>query len=212
MVYALGRPIATTRDRDGFFAHLKGGRSVLTVALPSEIEVMRSHFGLVVTAGRSGRRLRSDQGEAQTSARRGATKGTSRRRRRRLDAERAPGWTEARADARKVSGAAGSWFRGETGRRTAYVPRGPLRPACPGSAARSRIARRRPGRSRGFEQDARLREHDLPGTVDVVADHGAAHQERLGQHSRQALAQAGVDHGVDGIRAARGCGPEAPAR
>ena len=38
-----------TRDRDGFFAHLKGGRSVLTVALPSEIEVMRSHFGLVVT-------------------------------------------------------------------------------------------------------------------------------------------------------------------
>ena len=49
VVYALGYPIATTRDRDGFFAHLKGGRSVLTVALPSEIEVMRSHFGLVVT-------------------------------------------------------------------------------------------------------------------------------------------------------------------
>jgi 4-amino-4-deoxy-L-arabinose transferase-like glycosyltransferase len=49
VVYALGRPIATTRDRDGFFAHLKGGRSVLTVALPSEIEVMRSHFGLAVT-------------------------------------------------------------------------------------------------------------------------------------------------------------------
>ena len=49
VVYALGHPIATTRDRDGFFAHLKGGRSVLTVALPSEIEVMRSHFGLAVT-------------------------------------------------------------------------------------------------------------------------------------------------------------------
>ena len=49
VIYALGHPIATTRDRDGFFAHLKGGRSVLTVALPSEIEVMRSHFGLVVT-------------------------------------------------------------------------------------------------------------------------------------------------------------------
>ena len=49
VVYSLGHPIATTRDRDGFFAHLKGGRSVLTVALPSEIEVMRSHFGLVVT-------------------------------------------------------------------------------------------------------------------------------------------------------------------
>jgi len=49
VVYALGRPIATTRDRDGFFAHLAGGRSVLTVALASEIDVMRSHFGLVVT-------------------------------------------------------------------------------------------------------------------------------------------------------------------
>jgi 4-amino-4-deoxy-L-arabinose transferase-like glycosyltransferase len=48
VVYALGRPLATTRDREGFFAHLKGGRSVLTVALPSEIEVMRSHFRLVV--------------------------------------------------------------------------------------------------------------------------------------------------------------------
>ncbi len=49
VVYSVGHPIATTRDRDGFFAHLKGGRTVLTVALPSEIEVMRSHFGLVVT-------------------------------------------------------------------------------------------------------------------------------------------------------------------
>ncbi len=49
VVYALGRPIATTRDRDGFYAHLKGGRSVLTVALPSEIAVMRKHFGLIVT-------------------------------------------------------------------------------------------------------------------------------------------------------------------
>jgi 4-amino-4-deoxy-L-arabinose transferase-like glycosyltransferase len=50
VIYALGHPIATTRDRDGFFAHLKGGRSVLTVALPSEIAVMRKHFGLVVTS------------------------------------------------------------------------------------------------------------------------------------------------------------------
>ena len=49
VIYALGRPVATTRDRDGFFSHLKGGRSVLTVALPSEIAVMRKHFGLVVT-------------------------------------------------------------------------------------------------------------------------------------------------------------------
>jgi 4-amino-4-deoxy-L-arabinose transferase-like glycosyltransferase len=49
VVYALGHPIATSRDRDGFFAHLVGGKSVLTVALPSEVEVMRSHFGLFVT-------------------------------------------------------------------------------------------------------------------------------------------------------------------
>jgi hypothetical protein len=50
VIYALGRPVATTRDRDGFFAHLTEGRSVLTVALPSEIAVMRKHFGLEVTA------------------------------------------------------------------------------------------------------------------------------------------------------------------
>ncbi len=49
IVYASGRPIATTRDRDGFYAHLKGGKSVLTVALPSESAVMRNHFGLSVT-------------------------------------------------------------------------------------------------------------------------------------------------------------------
>jgi hypothetical protein len=49
VVYSVGHPIALTRDRNGFFAHLKGGRSVLTVALPSEVEVMRNHFGLVVT-------------------------------------------------------------------------------------------------------------------------------------------------------------------
>jgi 4-amino-4-deoxy-L-arabinose transferase-like glycosyltransferase len=49
LVYALGRPVATTRDRDGFYAHLKGGRSVLTIALPSESQVMRNHFGLSVT-------------------------------------------------------------------------------------------------------------------------------------------------------------------
>jgi 4-amino-4-deoxy-L-arabinose transferase-like glycosyltransferase len=49
VVYSVGHPIALTRDRDGFFAHLKGGCSVLTVALPSEVEVMRNHFGLVVT-------------------------------------------------------------------------------------------------------------------------------------------------------------------
>ncbi len=49
VIYALGRQVATTRDRDGFYSHLSGGRSVVTVALPSEIAVMRKHFGLVVT-------------------------------------------------------------------------------------------------------------------------------------------------------------------
>jgi 4-amino-4-deoxy-L-arabinose transferase-like glycosyltransferase len=49
MVYSLGYPIALTRDRAGFYSHLTGGRWVLTVALPSEIDVMRRHFGLEVT-------------------------------------------------------------------------------------------------------------------------------------------------------------------
>ena len=48
MIYALGHPTALTRNRDGFFAHLEGGRAVLSVLLASEIEVMRSHFGLDV--------------------------------------------------------------------------------------------------------------------------------------------------------------------
>jgi 4-amino-4-deoxy-L-arabinose transferase-like glycosyltransferase len=49
VIYAVGHPVALTRDQEGFFAHLRNGRSVLTVALPSEIAVMRSHFGLEVT-------------------------------------------------------------------------------------------------------------------------------------------------------------------
>ncbi len=48
IIYALGHPAAETRDRDGFFSHLEEGRAVLTVLLSSEIEVMRSHFGLFV--------------------------------------------------------------------------------------------------------------------------------------------------------------------
>ena len=77
VVYALGHPIATTRDRDGFFAHLKGGRSVLTVALPSEIEVMRSQFGLVVTPVDQVEGFVLTKGQAaDTSARGGAAKET----------------------------------------------------------------------------------------------------------------------------------------
>jgi 4-amino-4-deoxy-L-arabinose transferase-like glycosyltransferase len=49
IIYSLRHPVALTRDRDGYFAHLQGGRSVLTVLLQNEIEVMRSHFGLDVT-------------------------------------------------------------------------------------------------------------------------------------------------------------------
>ncbi len=49
IIYALGHTVALTRDRDGYFAHLEGGRSVLTVLLQNEIEVMRDHFGLDVT-------------------------------------------------------------------------------------------------------------------------------------------------------------------
>jgi hypothetical protein len=49
VVYALGHPLALVRDRDGFFAHVEGGRSVATVLLDFEIPVMRSHFGLDVT-------------------------------------------------------------------------------------------------------------------------------------------------------------------
>jgi 4-amino-4-deoxy-L-arabinose transferase-like glycosyltransferase len=49
VIYALGHRVAKTRNRAGFFAHLEGGQSVLTVALPSEIEVLRSKFGVEVT-------------------------------------------------------------------------------------------------------------------------------------------------------------------
>jgi 4-amino-4-deoxy-L-arabinose transferase-like glycosyltransferase len=48
VIYALGHPLALIRDRDGFFNHVSGGRSVATVLLDFEIPVMRSHFGLDV--------------------------------------------------------------------------------------------------------------------------------------------------------------------
>jgi hypothetical protein len=49
VVYALGRPIATTREREGFFTHLQGGRSVLTVGLESDFEKIHAKFGLSIT-------------------------------------------------------------------------------------------------------------------------------------------------------------------
>jgi 4-amino-4-deoxy-L-arabinose transferase-like glycosyltransferase len=48
VIYSLGQHVALTRDTASFFAHLQGGRSLMTVALPSEIDVLRSHFGLLV--------------------------------------------------------------------------------------------------------------------------------------------------------------------
>jgi 4-amino-4-deoxy-L-arabinose transferase-like glycosyltransferase len=48
VIYEVGHPIALIRDREGFFGHVEGGRSVATVLLDFEIPVMRSHFGLDV--------------------------------------------------------------------------------------------------------------------------------------------------------------------
>jgi 4-amino-4-deoxy-L-arabinose transferase-like glycosyltransferase len=48
VIYEIGHPVALIRDRDGFFAHIRGGRSVATVLLDFEIPVMRSLFGLDV--------------------------------------------------------------------------------------------------------------------------------------------------------------------
>ena len=115
------------------------------------------------------------------------------------------------AAARKVSGAGGSSSRGGTGRRTGDALRRPSRPASAGSAASRRIAWLSPSRSRGFEQDARLGQDDLAGAVDVVADHRAADQQALRQDPRQSLAEAGMDHRVDGLQAVRGSARAAPA-
>jgi 4-amino-4-deoxy-L-arabinose transferase-like glycosyltransferase len=49
VIYAIGRPIPTASDRDEFYGHLRNGRSVLTVALPRQMNVMRERFGLFVT-------------------------------------------------------------------------------------------------------------------------------------------------------------------
>jgi 4-amino-4-deoxy-L-arabinose transferase-like glycosyltransferase len=49
LIYAAGHPIANANDRDTFYRHLAHGRSVLTVALPSQFDVMRRDFGLAVT-------------------------------------------------------------------------------------------------------------------------------------------------------------------
>ncbi len=48
VIYEVGHPVPLIRDRDGFFEHVEGGRTVATVLLDYEIPVMRSHFGLDV--------------------------------------------------------------------------------------------------------------------------------------------------------------------
>ena len=116
------------------------------------------------------------------------------------------------AAARKVSGARRvmvSWRNWSANRRR---PSRPIAARSAGSAASRRIAWLKPVQVARLEQDAGLGEHDLAGAVDVVADHRAAHQQRLRQDPGQPLAQAGMDHGVDGAAAARGCGRAAPAR
>jgi 4-amino-4-deoxy-L-arabinose transferase-like glycosyltransferase len=49
VIYAMGHPIATASDREAFYRHLRGGRAVLTVAMPHQMKVMHEHFGLRVT-------------------------------------------------------------------------------------------------------------------------------------------------------------------
>jgi hypothetical protein len=66
VIYELGHPVALIRDRDGFFAHVQGGRSVATVLLDFEIPVMRSHFGLDVDVVDEVEGYRLTKGKKQT--------------------------------------------------------------------------------------------------------------------------------------------------
>ena len=69
-----------------------------------------------------------------------------------------------------------------------------------GSEASSRIASCQSGKVAGRQQHARLGDDHFAGAVDVIADHGAAHQERLRQDARKPLAKTGVNDGVDRIQ------------
>lgn len=66
VIYELGHPVALIRDRDGFFAHVEGGRSVATVLLDFEIPVMRQHFGLDVDVVDEVEGFRLTKGKKQT--------------------------------------------------------------------------------------------------------------------------------------------------
>ena len=78
------------------------------------------------------------------------------------------------------------------------------RPSRPMAARVVRIGREgedcltKPVQIARLQQDARLGEHHFAGTVDVVADHRASHQQGLGNHPRQPFAEAGMNDGVDG--------------
>ncbi len=184
-----------TRDRDGFFAHLTGGRSVLTVALPSEIAVMRKHFGLEVELVDQVEGFVLTKGKSQTLqiavVSRGEDAGGG-------DAARpahSPGGAEG--DARKVSEARASSSRDGTGRRTGDGLPGPSPHGPPGRRPARGSPAREPVQVAGRQQDAGLGKDDLAGAVDVVADHGASHQERLGKHPGEPLAKTRVNHGID---------------
>jgi 4-amino-4-deoxy-L-arabinose transferase-like glycosyltransferase len=66
VIYAVGHPVATASDRDAFYRHLRDGRSVLTVALAEQFEVMRNHFGLSVTPVDQVEGLVLNKGKRQT--------------------------------------------------------------------------------------------------------------------------------------------------
>ena len=145
----VGPPVATTRDRDGFFAHSRAAGPSRRSPCPDEIAVMRDHFGLLVTP------VDQVDGYMLTRGRRDAPdRGRTRRattRRRRSPPDPLGG---AGADARKVSGAGASSSRGGTGRRTgaalppiaARVPGRPRGGGSPPQAVRSRGSSRIPSR------------------------------------------------------------------
>jgi hypothetical protein len=66
VIYEVGHPVALIRDRDGFFEHVAGGRSVATVLLDFEIPVMRSHFGLDVDVVEEVESYQLTKGKRQT--------------------------------------------------------------------------------------------------------------------------------------------------
>jgi hypothetical protein len=66
VIYEIGHPVPLIRDREGFFEHVEGGRSVATVLLDFEIPVMRKHFGLDVRIVEEIEGFRLNKGHRET--------------------------------------------------------------------------------------------------------------------------------------------------